>query len=390
MNKTAEVPVAVTQVIRDQNERMQIALDKTFGLTHAPQLVHGAHGLKRVVQGAILPYDVPAFDGLRDAYVRYTGDADLRYVGKSRVTQLVNMSTFENALANTLTHLLMKDYATDYRWRDVVTEITSPQNFKIQERVRAGYVADLAEVAEDGLYEEVPAFTDERVSYTVTQVGRTLTITRKVILADDIQAIKRLVDQLGRAAWRTLAKRVWVKLVSNDTYDVDGLPIFHADHGNLGADALSASSLTAAREAIFAQTEPGSSERLGLSGPWMLAVPIELEATALPINSCKVDPGTFSVTFQGNPWYHRFGPEGERIFANPLFSDANNWYLFDISGNVGIIEVGFLMGRQNPEIFVEQEQTGQSLSQDRLVYKMRHEYEAEIVDYRGSYKAVVI
>jgi hypothetical protein len=121
----------------------------------------------------------------------------------------------------------------------------------------------------------------------------------------------------------------------------------------------------------------------------MLAIPIDLEATALPINSCQVIPG--SVTHDGNPWHRRFGPEGERIFANPLFSDPNDWYLFDISGNVGIIEVGFLQGRQMPEIFVEQLPTAdQSFSQDRLVYKMRHEYEAEILDYRGSYKAVVI
>jgi hypothetical protein len=247
MKETAEVPVAVTQIIRDHNERMQIALDKTFGLTHSLQAVSGARGLKRVVQGAALPYEVPAFSGLRDAYVRFTGDTDLRYVGKSRVTQVVNMSSFENALANTMTRLLIKDYVTDYRWRDLVTETTSPENFKTQERVRANYVADLAEVGEDGSYEEVPAFGDESFRYTVAQMGRKLTITRRAILADDVQAIIRFVDQLGRAAWRTLAKRVWGKLISNQTYDVDGLPIFHGDHGNLGAAALSVSSLTAAR-----------------------------------------------------------------------------------------------------------------------------------------------
>jgi hypothetical protein len=300
---------------------------------------------------------------------------------------MLNMSCFENALANTLTHLLIKDYATEYRWRDVVTQTTSPQNFHTQVRSRARFVGDLAELGEDELYEEIPAVSDENVSYTVTQMGRTLTITRRAILADDVGAVRRSIDQLGRAAWRTLAKRVWGKLIANHTYDADGLPLFHGDHGNLGAAALSVASLTAAREALFAQTEPGSEERLGFAGPFLLAIPIELEETALPINSCEVIPG--SVNHDGNPWHHRFGPEGERIFANPLFADPDDWYLFDISGNVGIIEVGFLMGRQNPEIFVEQEKSGQSFSQDRIIYKMRHEYEAEILDFRGSYKAVV-
>jgi hypothetical protein len=375
------------QVLREHSERLQIALDKTFGLTHGLKVEVGPRGFKRVTQGAALPQDVPAFSGLAEAYVAYTGDTAFAYIGKVRGTQIYNIPNFESALGNTLTDLLIKDYATDYHWRDIVTDTTSPGNFKTQQRIRIRHVPDLGDVAEDEPYVEVSGQGDEHVTYAVIQKGGTLTITRRVVLADNVQVVKRLVEQLGRAAWRTLAKRVWNKVISNDTYDADGLAMFHSDHGNLGADALSSAALTAAADALFAQKEPGADERLGLSGPFLLAVPVELRATAVGVNKAQYLDATFNV----NPWYGAFGAQGERIFVNPLFSDPDDWYLFDISGNVGIIEVGFLMGRQMPEIFVAKEPMADKVfAQDRIIYKIRHEYEAEIVDYRGSYKAVVI
>jgi hypothetical protein len=211
-------------------------------------------------------------------------------------------------------------------------------------------------------------------------------VTRRAFLNNDVQGIQRAVEQLGRAAWRTLAKACWAKIINNDTYDVDGVALFHADHGNLGSTALSGASLTAARQAIFAQKEPGGDDRLGLGGgALLLVVPAELEATAIGINQW---PGSGT---EGNPWFHRFGAQNERIFANPLItSDANDWYLFDISGNVGILEVGFLMGNQMPQIIIASDSNkNPTFSQDRLVWKLRHEWGVEIVDYRGAYKGEV-
>jgi len=64
--------------------------------------------------------------------------------------------------------------------------------------------------------------------------------------------------------------------------------------------------------------------------------------------------------------------------------------LFDLSGNVGIIEVGFLNGAQNPQFIQSSPSaTDSSFRQDRVTYKMRHEYECAIVDYRGAYKSIV-
>jgi hypothetical protein len=371
-------------VLQNKNELLQVALDKLFGLDHRREIVPGPHGLQRAVQGAALDNTIPAFSSLPEAYETITGDLGLAHFG--RVQQIYNAPTFPSMLADTLNRLLIKDYQTDYRWRDIVTQTTSPENFHPQERVRAKYVADLPEVIEDDDYLEAVVNGDEKVSYSVGTRGATLTVTRRAFLNNDVQGIQRAVEQLGRSAWRTLAKACWAKILDNHTYDVDGVALFHSDHANLGSTALSVASLTAAREAIFAQKEPGGDDRLGLGGgALLLVVPIELEATAIGINQW---PGSAT---EGNPFFHRFGVNNERIFANPLItSDANDWYLFDISGAVGILELGFLLGHQMPTIIIANDgNKNPTFSQDRLVWKLRHEWAVDILDYRGAYKAEV-
>lgn len=260
-----------------------------------------------------------------------------------------------------------------------MTDITAANDFRPQTRVRVDYVSDLPDVTEDVPIPEVGVSGSESVSFSIVQKEVLLTVTRRALMNDDVKAIGRTVEQIGRAAWRTLAKRVWNKVITNAAYGVDGVAMFHAAHGNLGAAALADASLTAARLAIFAQTEPRSTECLGLSGPFLLVVPIALEATALAINN------TISAA-----WYHRFGEDGERIFANPLLTDTNDYYLFDISGNVPILEIGFLMGQQNPILMQDDLPIDSpALMQDRITLKLRHEYEVSISDFRGGYKAVV-
>jgi hypothetical protein len=374
-------------VTPEQNATLQVALDKHLGITHELKFEKGRNGMVRVTQGARLPADVGPVKSLQEAYVAYSGDYNLSQFG-NRVTQVFNDVTFENALANSLNKLLLQDYTDNYRWADIVTSFTSVKDFRPAHRIRVRHVDDLPEISEDGVYEEATVAGDEDLSYSIIQKGARLTITRRALINDDVAGISRTASQLGRAAWRTLAKQVWGKVINNDVYGVDGKNMFHADHGNLGSAALSPAALTTARAAIFAQTEPGSTERLGLSGPFMLAIPVELEPTAIPINTSRIAPGTAT---DANPWFERFGENSERIFSNPLFTNANDWYLFDLSQRAGIIEVGYLSGKQSPQIILaNSEIEGQKFSQDRTEYKIRFEFQAAIDDFRAAYKSVPV
>ena len=297
-------------------------------------------------------------------------------------------------MASTLNRLLLRDYAAaKYRQDEIISRITAPADFRNQERIRVGYFGDLSTVAEDEDYEEIPAVTDERIQYAVTTRGNLLTITRRTIINDDLGFVAAQVAKLGRSAARTLAKYVWAFAISNATYDADGLAWFHGTHGNLGATGLSATIATSvalldiADLAFFNMTEKDSGEKLALSGPYLLVVPKAVHSIAIAINQAQYQDAVFSP----NPWYHAFGVNNERIFANPLFgSEANDWIMLDISGNVDLVEIGFLQGRQNPEFFLADQPTAEAMFvSDKIRYKVRHEYAGDLLDYRGGYKAVV-
>ena len=380
-------------------DELQIRLAKTFGLTHRPEIKKDKDGIKHVVQGEPFPdgFLYRRFDTLQQAYVEFSGDANINWWGKNvRVTQVVGLPSCEQALANVLNMMLMDDYMpTDYRWRDIVTSITAPRDFRENLRTRLQYVPDLPILSEDDPFLELlPSPSDNSsLGYNVNELGAFVSFTRRVLINDEIGLIQRAIEQVRRAAWRTLARRVWNLILSDAIYQIDDLPLFHANHNNVSTSALSAAALTSARNAMFAQKEPGGTDRLGLGkGPLLLSVPIELEATAMQLNhapwlSLNTSGAVGTPTL--NEWVHRFGINNENIFANPFQTDTNDWYLFQIGKEAQIIEVGFLQGNQAPQIEQSFDYTDQEFLQDRTVFKIRHEYEAVVLDYRACQAAIV-
>jgi len=186
--------------IEERNQARQIALDRLFGLTHRTQVMTGRNGLQRVTQGSELPPG-PGFDSLQEAFEAFSGDPHVLKLGQ-RITQASTLD-FPKALANTMNNLLLKAYGeVDYRLRDIVTSTTSAPNFKALERTRIKSVEDLGEVGEDSPYSEVGSHGDEGYSFSVNTWGGFLTVTRRAVLANNIQGIQRAVEQLVRAAVR--------------------------------------------------------------------------------------------------------------------------------------------------------------------------------------------
>ncbi len=388
LRNLGDMPTGQALVNLDLSDEREIRLRKMFGITHQVRIEPGRDGFSRIVQGEPLPEGslYRPFNGLREAYTEFSGDTNIDYFGKNvRVNQVAALPAFEQAIANVCNIQLLLDYDTEiYGWRRVVTCFTSRPDFRENVRVRLNYVADLPDVLEDAPFTDPETISDnnQSISYIVNEKGMNLVFTRRVVIDDDIGVVQRAVAQAGRAAWRTLAKRVWNLLINNTTYGADGVAVFNAAHGNLGSAALSASALTAGRTAMFAQTEPNGADPLALgAGPLLLVIPIQLEATALPLNHAQWLDSSYTL----NPWIHRFGKENENILVNPLCTSATNWFLFDVSGKVAIVEVGFLQGAQYPQVVQSTPYTDSEFLHDRVTYKMRHEYECAIIDYRGAY-----
>lgn len=375
--------------------------------------------------------DAPAFSGIRQCYEAITGDMgvsgnvsrfsdsrqrglqqsarafqseawdDLHQLrpGYARILQAQNIAAWPTILANTLHRRLGQEYALPEYYEDrIISNKRRATDFKNLEVVRSQYPADLPLVSHDDDYTEAATLTDEGVLYKVVKRGRIISITRDTIMNDNLGMVTKLLMLEARAARRTHARVAWGFLINNATYDVDATALFHANHANLGSTALTAdatgvAAVVAALNRLAAQTEPGSGEKI--AGAWwtmkpQMVVSGALQDKALSLNQSDGIPGT--ANNGDNPLRGKFGaPDNpERILVLPLLTDATDWYVLRQPADVEMIEMAYLNGQEKPEVFVADQQTiGQMFIADKFQAKIRHEYNGEIVDYRGMDKSVV-
>lgn len=336
--------------------------------------------------------DVPVFTSLRAAYVEMTGDIDI--TGVLNPQQLRRMqaaygdTTFSYVFGNTLYRRLVRDYReiTDYGVSLLVgSNIRNARDFRPLESINVGYYGDIPDVDTDiEDYPDLGEVSDEKVEYALKEKGGIITINRRHIINDDIRVVQKILSRLPRAARRTVARSVWTPLITNATYKGDNKPIFHADHGNLGSAAYSIDSAVAAKTSMSVQTEPGSNERLYLR-PVTVSFPSELWGIVKNVNDFR--PQAVGVD-AGNSMYEFFTPAG--MNENPLLTDPNDWYYFGDPNECEIVELAFLNGQQEPTMLVaDNPANGQMFVGGRIQYRINHDHNAEVTDYRNAYKAVV-
>jgi hypothetical protein len=388
-------------------DRACMAVDKLFGLKKDDmiQLAHLTRldnkpffGDVRNVQDYNDFDSVPAFSSIREMYSYFTGDHEVtgRFNRASLPPELrksmdVNSGTFTYVLGNTLGRRLVQVYKALAYQEELLISVKKPvKDFRTQEAVMVGGFADLSTVdPETGDYQEVSGVTDEESSYNIGQKGNLLTITRKTIINDDISIIQRLVDGLARAARRTHAKYVWNMYINNANCS-DATAWFTGGHGNLGSTALTFATALVAYKALAAMTEKDSGERIGLlvdpSVKPNLVGPIDILEI---INKIANDDFYYSsndlTTKVSNVLKGKVNP-----VVNPLFTDVNDWGLLLPPQLIDMVEMGYLNGREDPEMFVaDMPQSEQVFVADKIRHKIRHEYAGAVIDFRSGYKAVV-
>jgi len=370
----------------EESEKLQAALDKLLGVDVDEKF-----------------RDVPAFRSLRSSYLALTGDTEMRgipspagvklgeaFMQMMQLPAAYSTSSFSFALGNSMHRRLIREYnAVNYREDALISFYRNAENFKTLEIIQVGYFGDVPDVnPETADYIEITMPTDIEATYVINQKGWILTVTRRVILNDDLKTVVQLVSKMGRAHRRTHAKRAWNKIVTNATYKGDSKLLFHTDHGNLGAVALTAdatgiATLTNRLKAMYAQAEQDSGEKLALV-PKYLWVPRDCLEIAQTLNTPW--PGATAP----NPHAGKFGQNHENIICNPLFTDVNDWGLIADGGDAELLEAAYINGRREPEFFVADNPTvGQMFVADKIQYKSRHEFEFEIADYRGFDKSVI-
>ena len=169
MTRTSTVEVG-----RETRDKIQLAMDAMLG-----------------VKEARADRNVRPFRGLREAYSFCTGDFDCSRVsrgGMFRVSEAIATTDFPQILLNSLTKKLIQDYAAIGlgNIEQLIVKSTIG-DYKTQDRVRMGYLGDLATVNEAAAYVEITKPTDEKISYAPIKKGGLLrqalvfTVVRKGI-----------------------------------------------------------------------------------------------------------------------------------------------------------------------------------------------------------------
>jgi hypothetical protein len=207
-------------------------------------------------------------------------------------------------------------------------------------------------------------------SYSLATFGRAISITREMLVNDDLGAFQ-IAPRLGAAARAAMSNLLVQKLESNPAM-ADGKAVFHADHANLTAPAVATilEGLAVARLAMRKQT--------GLSGglidvsPRFLVVPPDLEtlaeqalATIAPAKAADANPFAGRLT----------------LIVEPRLTISGRYFLFADPARADGLEYALLEGQPGPVVESEV-----AFLTDTVRLKVRLDFGAGWIDWRGAHR----
>lgn len=219
-------------------------------------------------------------------------------------------------------------------------------DFRAHTRYRQGGFGVLDDVREGGEYKNAPIPDGEKQTISAGTKGRIVSLTRQAIINDDMGAFSDVATRLGRACALTVEVGAWAFLISNPILS-DGVALFHASHGNIGAPAaISVASVDADRVLMAQQLDVNGNEFLELR-PAILLVPVGLGGQARVINQAQFDVDKVANARNQEPnkvvGLYRTIIDTARLTGTTRYSFADP--------NIEpVIEVAFLNGNEAPRM----------------------------------------
>jgi Mu-like prophage major head subunit gpT len=374
---------AITSGQITESEKVAAAFDQMFDLEIDPKFgnlprLMGIREAYEVVTGGH-----NAFSGIsgfaKYGNIRVSESAPIGWSeGQGRIQEAdTTTASFAYLLGTSMNKRLLKDYqAWPAEWQKFTT-IAPIRDYKQQTRVRFGHFGSLSIVPEDSAYSSL-TLQDGAATYVPQKRGNLVVVSRETIINDDLQAVKQIPTKLAKAAAYTLAEFVYAFLITNPVI-YDGIALFNASHGsNTASNTLSSAAMQTGVIAMRKQQD-FAGKVIGLR-PRFLVIPPDLEFVAMQICKSAGVPGTANNDI--NPMMGYTTP-----IVSPQLTSTTGWYMAADPREVDTVEIGFVGGQVNPALFVQDQPLfGLNFTQDVISYKIRHEYGAAVVDWRGLYR----
>jgi hypothetical protein len=306
-----------------------------------------------------------------------TGGTRTRRMPRHEIAKLaLSTSDFPSILADVANKTLRQAYEAYPRTFLPFSRRRSAVDFKNINAVQLGEAPSLQKVNEKGEFTH-GSIAESKETYKLATYGRIVSITRQVIINDDLGAFTRIPAGFGVAAATLESDTVWGIVTSNPNMG-DGTALFHANHGNLlsgGGSALALAGLGSAMAAMAKQKGLDGITTLNVQGRY-LAVPVALQLTAFQLVATNLAPAQSANVV---PEYIRaLMPIAEpRLDA----ASATAWYLFASPDQIDTIEYAYLEGQDG--VYIE---TRQGFDVDGVEIKARLDFGAKAIDWRGMQK----
>ncbi len=231
--------------------------------------------------------------------------------------------------------------------------------------------------------------TDEREVYALSTYGRRIAFTRQTLINDDMDALGRPVQAFAVQARNNESDLVYAVILANDPLQ-DGDDLFSVAHGNVNTAAGGAPDVTTvgeAREKMRLQT--GTDRRTPINvQPMMIIAPPSLETQTQQFLSSTLQPAT---TGEVVPREMVSSLEliiesrlqtGITLTDDTVLAGSNvQWYMSTMPSLVDTIEYAYLEGQEG--LFSE---SRMGFEVDGIEFKVRHDFAAKAIDYRGLYR----
>jgi hypothetical protein len=258
----------------------------------------------------------------------------------------------------------------DENWKQLSKE-RSANDFRPNPLTGLTGTPEFLVVEENGEY-TYASFGDIGTSYKLWTAGRIISLSRQLIINDQLGLFGDMAGHLGRGAALHEANAWWANILGNVVL-ADSIALFHASHGNLAGSgtALSVTSLAAGRLAMRNQKDRDGVTPITIMPKFLVIGPSNETVTDQLLTAIQ-------ATQVGNtvPAFVR----SLTVIVEPRITDYA-WYLFADPRKAAVMQHAYLRGQQG--IYTD---TRVGFEVDGVEYKGRIDFNASAADYRGAYK----
>lgn len=282
-------------------------------------------------------------------------------------------SDFPNVLSNVAGKTLRQGYeaspATFKQWQ----RRASAPDFKQISRLQLGGAPSFLLVPEGGQFKQGTIGEGKEV-YALATYGRIFNVTRQTLINDDLDAFSRIPEMWGRAASDFESDVAYAPLIANPNMG-DGIPLFHASHGNLAGagGAIAETTVQAGETAMMSQV--GIEGRPTRAFPKWLITAVKDKVPAQKLLTAVLAAQTSNVNVYAGSMTPIVEPRLNRT------AGATPWFMAADCAQVDTIEYAYLEGDDG--VFLE-ERNGFEV--DGIEFKARLDFASKAIDSKGLYQ----